>query len=49
VFAVGSRSNDALARRLQGKVKSIFLVGDCVEPRRIVDAITEGFRIGCDI
>jgi len=49
VLAVGSRPNTTLARKLEGKVKSIHLVGDCVEPRRIVHAISEGFRVGCDL
>jgi len=27
----------------------VYLVGDCVEPRRIADAILEGFRIRREI
>ena len=27
----------------------VYLVGDCVEPRRIVEAILEGFRIGLEV
>lgn len=46
VIAAGAQPNTALAEQLKGKVPAIHLAGDCVEPRRIADAIGDGFRIG---
>ena len=44
VLAVGMEPITELARSLEGKVEEVHLVGDCVEPRRIGEAITEGFH-----
>lgn len=41
ILALGRRSNGQLARELAGKVPELYLVGDCVEPRRITMAIHE--------
>jgi NADPH-dependent 2,4-dienoyl-CoA reductase/sulfur reductase-like enzyme len=49
VFAAGAMSNDQMAKALEGKVGEISLAGDCVQPRRIVDAIHEGARLGREI
>jgi len=49
VVAAGSVSNRSLAKELGGKVKTLYSIGDCVEPRRIANAIEDGFRIGCEI
>ena len=46
VLATGARPNQELYRELSGKVSEIYLVGDCVEPRRIFEAIAEGFDAG---
>jgi len=46
VLAVGAKPNIELFESLKEKVPEILLVGDCVEPRRIIDAISDGFRIG---
>ena len=43
VLATGATPNQELYRQLSGKVPEIYLVGDCVEPRHIVEAIAEGF------
>ncbi len=49
VIAVGFTSNTELAQKLQGKVKALYSIGDCVEPRKIVDAISDGARVGREI
>jgi 2,4-dienoyl-CoA reductase (NADPH2) len=49
VLAVGLRANKELAEELRGKAAALYLVGDCVEPRRIGEAIEEGFCIGREI
>jgi 2,4-dienoyl-CoA reductase (NADPH2) len=43
--ALPMRPNTELFRNLKGKVKEMYAVGDCHEPKLIVDAIEEGFRI----
>ncbi len=42
VIATGTRSNKALAQSLKGKVAELYEAGDCIEPRRILEAIHEG-------
>jgi 2,4-dienoyl-CoA reductase (NADPH2) len=38
--------NTALFKSLKGKVREVYAIGDCKEPRLIVDAIADGWRIG---
>lgn len=45
VLAAGYLPNDALFRGLKGKVKEIYALGDCVEPRTILEAIHEASAI----
>jgi hypothetical protein len=33
-----------LKKSLQGKVQEIHIVGDARQPRKIIDAVYEGFR-----
>ena len=49
VLAVTPKSNRELYNSLQGVVSESYRVGDCVEPRRIADAVLEGFRVGLEI
>lgn len=42
VLATGRRPNKALAESLRGKVPELYQAGDCVEPRRILEAVHEG-------
>ena len=47
VALAGARRADAgLAQALQGAVAEIHTVGDCVEPRGILEAMHAGYRIG---
>jgi 2,4-dienoyl-CoA reductase (NADPH2) len=41
--------NTGLAKSLEGKVPEVYLVGDGKEPRLILDAVGEGFRVARDI
>jgi 2-enoate reductase len=43
-LAVGLRSNNRLSEALNDKVSEIYAIGDCVEPRRLINAVWEGFR-----
>ena len=42
VLAIGSKPNNELAKALKGKVENLYVVGDCVEPRKSLEAIHEG-------
>ena len=44
VLATGFRANDTLSDALKDKVPEIYTLGDCVLPRRVINAIWEGFR-----
>jgi len=46
VLATGSLSDKDMAIQLQNKVPEIHLIGDCAEPRKIKEAIEEGFSAG---
>jgi len=41
--------NTELAKSLEGKVAEVYPIGDCKEPRLILDAVGEGFRVARDI
>jgi hypothetical protein len=38
-----------LANQLKGKIPQLHIIGDCVQPRGIADAIHEGFAVGCNL
>lgn len=46
VLATGSKPNSELFQELKDRVPEVYCVGDCVEPRNIMEATTEGFNIG---
>jgi pyruvate/2-oxoglutarate dehydrogenase complex dihydrolipoamide dehydrogenase (E3) component len=46
VLALGSTPIKHLAEELEGKVPEIYEVGDCKQPRKIIDAVYEGFLSG---
>jgi 2,4-dienoyl-CoA reductase (NADPH2) len=46
VPALPLTSNVELLKTIEGKVPEIYTIGDCKEPRLMVDAIADGSRIG---
>ena len=46
VLAAGFVSDAALYKAIKDRVSEVYCIGDCVEPRTIRDAISEGFRTG---
>ncbi|MCL6478419.1 MAG: FAD-dependent oxidoreductase [Peptococcaceae bacterium] len=46
VLAVGARPENELAGRLQGKAAELHVIGDAASPRKLADAIREGFELG---
>lgn len=49
VLAVGFKPIKGLGEKLSGKVPAPYSIGDCVEPRRIKEAIEEGFVLAREI
>jgi 2,4-dienoyl-CoA reductase-like NADH-dependent reductase (Old Yellow Enzyme family)/thioredoxin reductase len=49
VMATTPKPNQELYEPIRKIVSEVFIIGDCVKPRRIVDAILEGFRIGLEV
>jgi 2,4-dienoyl-CoA reductase-like NADH-dependent reductase (Old Yellow Enzyme family)/NADH dehydrogenase FAD-containing subunit len=48
VFAMGMERNRELAEELKGKV-DLMEIGDCVESRKILEAVHDGWRVGCEV
>lgn len=49
VLAVGAEPVDSLFDELAAAGISCVKIGDCVTPRRILDAVHEGFQAGCTL
>ena len=49
LVALAPKPNLRLFQQLEGKVPELHLIGDGREPRFIMDAISEGFRVGLAI
>jgi 2,4-dienoyl-CoA reductase-like NADH-dependent reductase (Old Yellow Enzyme family)/thioredoxin reductase len=46
IIAVGYEANDRLYKALEGKVSEIYCIGNSAKPRRILEAVSEGYRTG---
>jgi thioredoxin reductase len=44
VIATGFAPENRLARALSDSPREVYAIGDCVEPRKILDAVREGYR-----
>jgi 2-enoate reductase len=49
VLATGYRSIDGLSPYLKNSGREVYVIGDCREPRKIIDAIHEGYLAGLEI
>jgi len=49
VVAAGAKPDQELYQEIRGMVSESYLIGDCVEPRRILEAIDDGSRIAREI
>ena len=49
VLAVGSTSDDRIAKSLEGKVQELYVIGDASEPREALEAVYEGEEIAMKI
>jgi 2,4-dienoyl-CoA reductase-like NADH-dependent reductase (Old Yellow Enzyme family)/thioredoxin reductase len=49
VVAAGTRSLDELSRGLRDLEMEVYVIGDAQRPRRIFDAVHEGYAVGCRV
>jgi 2,4-dienoyl-CoA reductase-like NADH-dependent reductase (Old Yellow Enzyme family)/thioredoxin reductase len=49
ILATGSKSNGELVKQLAKEIGELYAIGDCVEPRKVYDAIHESFQVGLKI
>jgi len=49
VLVMGKRANDTLYSELNGRIKALHRVGDCLAPRKISDAIYEGHLLAREL
>jgi 2,4-dienoyl-CoA reductase-like NADH-dependent reductase (Old Yellow Enzyme family)/thioredoxin reductase len=49
ILAVGYVPNQELADELKQKFREVHLIGDCVQPRKILNAIQEGYQVALNI
>ena len=48
-LAIGAVAHNPLAEELEGKVAELHVIGDAREPRKITEAVREGFNLGREI
>lgn len=46
IVAVGYKADRSLCKAMEGMVPERYCIGDASEPRRLLDAVSEGFRTG---
>lgn len=46
VISTDGKADNALYRSLKGKLKELYAVGQCLSPRRLLDSIYDGARVG---
>jgi len=46
VWALGRQVEDGLYHALKGRVEKLYRIGDCLAPRSVLAAVSEGTRIG---
>ncbi len=49
VLARGFKPNRSVGEALRGKIPSLHVIGDSLEPRGIYEAVNEGWAVGCDM
>jgi len=46
IVATGNTANSGLLKALEGRTAELFAAGDCVAPRKALEAIHEGHLVG---
>jgi pyruvate/2-oxoglutarate dehydrogenase complex dihydrolipoamide dehydrogenase (E3) component len=49
ILAIGAKSYNPLEKDLKDKVKSLYVIGDAVKPRKAVEAIEEAARLALEL
>lgn len=49
VLAAGAEPNNKLLRSIQEKFLDVYLVGDCIKPRNLLEAVKEGYTVGLSL
>ena len=49
VLATGATPDKELYEKLKETVSEIYCIGDCVEPRKAIDAIREGMEVALQV
>ena len=49
VLAVGMKPNNRLAEKLGKAGYKVYMIGDCVKPARILEAVRDGYRVATSI
>ncbi len=49
VLATGATANSDIYTRLKGKIEHLYLIGDAAAPRKLTEALQEGFATGLEL
>jgi pyruvate/2-oxoglutarate dehydrogenase complex dihydrolipoamide dehydrogenase (E3) component len=49
VIAVGMEAVDQMVKELEGKVESLYHIGDCAKPGKVREAVAGGFQAGFEV
>jgi 2-enoate reductase len=49
ILAAGLKADPEFSESFRGKVPEIYSIGDCFKPRKLKEAIEEGFDVGMRI
>lgn len=49
IIATGYKPNDSIVENIKDSFKEVYLVGDANSPRRIIEAVEEGFLVSSEI
>ena len=44
-----TKKTGEILKKLQGKVSNLHVIGDAASPRRILEAVEEGFKVAKDL
>jgi pyruvate/2-oxoglutarate dehydrogenase complex dihydrolipoamide dehydrogenase (E3) component len=49
VLAIGAKSHNRILKAIEGKISEVYSIGDCVSPRKVLEAVQEGYQVGLRI
>ena len=49
ILAMGLASDARLYEEMRDKIPEVYVIGDCVQPRRVGEATHDGYRVGCNL